>query len=70
MALAVTIPFVLFTLKAALRLSAFFIAGLIGVAAYAASRGSGASRTRSLVEGLIALAVAIVVVSVKVALTH
>lgn len=66
LALAVTIPFVLFTLKPALRVSAFFIAGLIGVAAYAASRGSGASRARSLVDGLIALAIAVVVVSVKV----
>ena len=65
-ALFVTIPVVLFTLKPALRVSAFEVAGLIGVAAYAASRGSGAGRTRALVDGLIALAVAILVVSIKV----
>ena len=71
LALAVTIPFLLFTLGPALRVSAFLVAGFIGVAAYAASRGSGAGRTRSLVDGLIALAVAVVVVSIKVALsTH
>jgi hypothetical protein len=71
LALAVTIPFALFTLRPALRVSAFLVAGLIGVAAYAASRGSGAGRTRSLVDGLIALVIAVVVVSIKVALsTH
>jgi hypothetical protein len=48
-----------------MRVSAFLVAGLIGVAACAASRGSGAGRTRSLVDGLIALAIAVVVVSVK-----
>ena len=50
-------------------MSAFLVAGLIGVAAYVASRGSGAGRTRSLVDGLIALAIAVVVVSVKVGLS-
>jgi hypothetical protein len=70
-AFVVTIPFILFTLDRALRVSAFLVTGLIGVAAYAASRGSGAGRTRSLVDGLIALAIAVVVVSIKVALsTH
>jgi hypothetical protein len=68
-ALVVSIPFVLLSLEPALRVSAFMVAGLIGVAAYAASRGSGAGRTRSLVDGLIALAVAVVVVSVKVGLS-
>ncbi len=68
-ALLVSIPFVLFSLEPALRVSAFLVAGLIGVAAYAASRGSGAGRTRSLVDGLIALAIAVVVVSVKVGLS-
>jgi hypothetical protein len=65
-ALVVSIPFVLFSLRPALRVSAFIVAGLIGVAACAASRGSGAGRTRSLVDGLIALLIAVVVVSVKV----
>ena len=68
-ALLVTIPFVLFSLRPALRVDAFLVAGLIGVAAYAASRGSGVSWRRSLVHGLIALAIAVVVVSVKVALS-
>ena len=69
LALVVTIPFVLFSLRPALRVDAFMVAGLIGVAAYAASRSSGAGRKRSLVDGLVALGIAVVVVSVKVALT-
>jgi len=69
LALVVTIPFLLFPLRSALRVSAFVVAALIGVAAFAASRGSGAGRTRALVDGLIALAIAIAVVSVKVALS-
>jgi hypothetical protein len=68
-ALLVTIPFVLFSLRPALRVDAFLVAGLIGVAAYAASRGSGVSWKRSLVHGLIALAIALLVVSIKVGLT-
>jgi hypothetical protein len=70
LALAITIPFVLFSLRPALRVSAFIVAGLIGVAAYAASRGSGAGRARSLVDGLVALAIAVVIVSVKVGLSE
>jgi hypothetical protein len=70
LAVLVTIPFVLFSLRPALRVDAFLVAGLIGVAAYAASRGSGSGRKRSLVDGLIALGVALVVVSVKVALSN
>ena len=68
-ALLVTIPFILFSLRPALRVDAFLVAGLIGVAAYAASRGSGVSWKRSLVHGLIALAIAVVVVSIKVGLS-
>lgn len=70
LALIVTIPFVLFSLRPALRVDAFLVAGLIGVAAYAASRSSGAGRKRSLVDGLVALGIAVVVVSVKVGLSH
>jgi hypothetical protein len=69
LALIVTIPFVLFSLRPALRVDAFLVAGLIGVAAYAASRGSGVSWKRSLFDGLIALAIALLVVSIKVGLT-
>ena len=69
LALVVSIPFVLFPLEPALRVSAFVVAALIGVAAFAASRGSGAGRTRALVDGLIALAIAVAVVSVKVGLS-
>ena len=69
-ALVVTVPFILFPLEPALRVSAFVVAALIGVAAFAASRGSGAGRTRALVDGLIALAVAVAVVSVKVVLSN
>lgn len=65
-ALVVTLPFVLFALQPALRVDAFLVAGIIGVAAYAASRGSGAGRTRALVDGLIALAIAVAVVTIKV----
>jgi hypothetical protein len=68
-ALLVSVPFLLLALRPALRVAAFLVAGLIGVAAYAASRGSGAGRTRSLVDGLVALAIAVVVVSIKVALS-
>ena len=68
-ALVVTVPFILFPLQTALRSSAFVVAALIGVAAFAASRGSGAGRTRALVDGLVALAIAVVVVSVKVGLS-
>jgi hypothetical protein len=69
LALLVTIPFILFSLRPALRVDAFLVAGLIGVAAYAASRSSGAGRKRSLVDGLVALGIAVLVVSVKVALS-
>ncbi len=69
LALIVTIPFALFSLRPALRVDAFFVAGLIGVAAYAASRGSGVTWKRSLLDGLIALAIALLVVSIKVGLT-
>jgi hypothetical protein len=69
-AFAVTIPFVLFTLGRALRVDAFLVSALIGFAAYGASRGSGASRTRSVVYGTIVLAIAVAVVSIKVALSH
>ena len=66
LALVVTIPFVLFSLRPALRVDAFLVAGLIGVAAYAASRGSGSGRKRAVVDGLVALGIAVVVVSIKV----
>lgn len=69
LAFLVTIPFVLFSLRPALRIDAFLVAGLIGVAAYAGSLGSGVSWKRSLVHGLIALAIALAVVSIKVGLS-
>lgn len=68
-ALVVTIPFFFLGLAPALEVSGFLLAALIGVTAYVASREAGASRVRSLLDGLIALAVATAVVSVKVGLT-
>lgn len=68
-AFVVTIPFFFLALGPALDVSGFLLAALIGVTAYLASREAGAGRIRSLVDGLIALAVATAVVSVKVGLT-
>jgi hypothetical protein len=68
-ALVVTLPFLVFSLEVGLEVSAFLITGLVGFAAYAASRQAGAGRARSLVDGLVVLAVAVVVVSVKVGLS-
>ena len=68
-AFVVTVPFLFLALGPALEVSGFLVTALIGVTAYAASRQAGAGRFRSLVDGLIALAVATAVVSVKVGLT-
>ena len=68
-AFVVTVPFLFLALGPALEVSGFLVAALIGVTAYVASREAGAGRIRSLVDGLIALAVATAVVSVKVGLT-
>lgn len=68
-ALAVTIPFLLFALERALNVAAFLVAGLIGAAAYQASRSGGAPRRRSVVYGLAVLVVAVFVVWMKVALS-
>ena len=64
-----SVPFLFLSLGPALDVSGYLLAGLIGVTAYVASREAGASRARSLVDGLIALAVAMAVVSVKVGLS-
>jgi hypothetical protein len=68
-AFVVTVPFLLLSLGPALDVAGFLLAALIGVTAFVASRAAGASRLRSLVDGLIALAVAMAVVSVKVGLS-
>ena len=68
-ALVVTVPFLFLALGPALDVSGFLLSALIGVTAYVASREAGAGRIRSLVDGLIALAVATAVVSGKVGLT-
>ena len=68
-AFVVTVPFLFLALGPAIEVSGFLLAALIGVTAFVASRAAGASRLRSLVDGLIALAVAMAVVSVKVGLT-
>ncbi len=68
-ALAVTIPLLLFTLERALDVAGFLVAGLIGAAAYQASRSAGAHRRRSITYGLAVLAVAVLVIWVKVALS-
>jgi hypothetical protein len=68
-AFVVTVPFLFLALGPALEVSGFLLAALIGVTAYVASREAGAGRIRSLVDGVIALAVAMAIVSVKVGLT-
>ena len=65
----VTVPFFFLPLGPALDAAGFLLAALIGVTSFLASRAAGASRIRSLVDGLIALAVAMAVVSVKVGLS-
>jgi hypothetical protein len=62
-------PFLFLPLGPALDTSGFLLAALIGVTAYVASREAGAGRVRSLVDGLIVLAIAMAVVSVKVGLS-
>ena len=69
MAFVVTVPFFFLSLGPALDAAGFLLAALIGVTAFVASRAAGASRLRSVVDGLIALAVAMAVVSVKVGLS-
>jgi hypothetical protein len=68
-AFVVTVPFLFLALGPALDVSGFLLSALIGVTAYVASREAGAGRIRSVVDGLIALAVATAIVSVKVGLT-
>ena len=68
-ALVVTVPFAFLSLGPALDASGFLLAALIGITAYVASREAGAGRVRSLVDGMLVLAIAMVVVSVKVGLS-
>ena len=68
-ALVLTIPFVFLTLGPAIDASGFVLATLIGITAYVASREAGAGRARSLLDGVVALAIAMAVVSVKVGLS-
>jgi hypothetical protein len=68
-ALVVTLPYLFLSLGPALDVSGYLLAGLIGVTAYVASREAGAGRLRSLVDGLVVLAIAMTVVSVKVGLS-
>ncbi len=68
-AFVVTVPFLFLSLGPALDAAGFLLAALIGITAYLASREAGAGRVRSLVDGLVALVVAVAIVSVKVGLT-
>lgn len=68
-ALIVTVPLTFLAIGPALDAAAFVVAGLIGATAYLASRGAGAGRVRSMVDGLLTLVAALVVVGLKVALT-
>jgi hypothetical protein len=61
-----TVPLLLFPLGPALDVCGYLLAGMIGVTAFVASREAGAGRARSLLDGLVVLAVALVVVSLKV----
>lgn len=64
-----TVPFLILSLGPALDTAGYLLAALIGVTAYVASREAGAGRARSLLDGLVVLAIAIAVVSVKVSLS-
>ncbi len=64
-----TLPFLLLSLEPAVEASGFLLAALIGATAYVASREAGAGRVRSVVDGLVVLAIAMAVVSVKVGLS-
>jgi hypothetical protein len=66
-ALVVTVPFLLFPVHAAVEVSAFLLAGLVGLTAFVASREAGAGRARSVLDGVVVLAVAMAIVSIKVA---
>jgi hypothetical protein len=68
-AAVLTVPFAVLSFEAALDAAGFLLASLIGLAAYLAARSSGSSRVRSIVDGLVVLAVAVVVVSLKVTLS-
>jgi hypothetical protein len=68
-AFIVTVPFLFLPLGPALDAAGFLLAAMIGVTAFVASRAAGVGRLRSLVDGLIALAIAVAVVSVKVGLS-
>jgi len=65
----VSVPFLFLPVGPAVDASGFVLAALIGVTAYVASREAGAGRARSLLDGLIVLAIAMAIVSVKVGLS-
>jgi hypothetical protein len=64
-----SVPFLFLSVGPAVDASGFLLAALIGLTAYVASREAGAGRARSLLDGLIVLAIAMAVVSVKVGLS-
>ena len=68
-ALLATVPVIIFPASVELDVVEFVLAFFIAVVGYAVSRGSGATRVRSLVYGATLLIVAGFVVLVKIALT-
>jgi hypothetical protein len=64
-----SVPFLFLSVGPAVDASGFLLAALIGLTAFVASREAGAGRARSLLDGLIVLAIAMAVVSVKVGLS-
>ena len=64
-----SVPFLFLSVGPAVDASGYLLAALIGVTAYVASREAGATRLRSFVDGLIVLAIAMAIVSVKVGLS-
>ena len=68
-ALLATVPVIIFPASAELDVVEFVLAFFIAFVGYAVSRGSGATRVRSLVYGATLLIVAGFVVLVKIALT-
>ena len=65
-----TLPLLLFSLETGLQVSAYLTAGVVGVTAYLAARNAGGKHARAITEGIVVVAVAAVVVGVKVALSH
>ena len=67
-AAVLTLPFLVLDTKEAVEVAAYMVAGFVGVSGYGVARTAGRSSMAALAFGVVTLAVAAVVVSVKVIL--